>query len=580
QRLDDDDDDDDDVPLEDEIDQDVGYELPLGDIKSVITNGDDGSLEKEWLEFITTDYFTLLNYLNKFNQDMLIILNPTKDEPDFKDYDQSIYLTCTYNSLCCYPSEYSWFYELAFSPQSSIFIHMCQRKYYNKKSRGLSKSIRDLFSEIIKLDQTFEKKIGNIVSELKKFRMVIRNYIKYFFDIINPDKIINRIRLKVSSKEHDLDNRREFFNNLNGEAIIDFKWRTFGKYYYFLIWLIFMAFQICFIIGSLPSSFNTNELRTQLYKVTYIIGFIQLYFEFKQFIWRPSEYIYSIWNLFDLSAYLFPTITSYLWIYHNSNIPVWLISLSCLFLNIKFLLFFRAFEYFGIYFAIIFGVIRRIFPFLMILIFITISFALSFHLLLIPKDLNSLLNPNPTDPNNPWTLSKKYNQISVDGSINSESSIFIEEPDESTNLFTSFFTSLLATYLFLAGDSSSFTKWSPTADNALLMIMVVLFSFLIVIYLMNLFIGILNMNIEKDYDRGSYLVQKAEILAEIELFYLLPSQRRRKDWFPDVINYEVRMDIAQKYVKKSIDDGKWKSDNYLDSEYKDKVLKQLDILEN
>jgi hypothetical protein len=39
----------------------------------------------------------------------------------------------------------------------------------------------------------------------------------------------------------------------------------------------------------------------------------------------------------------------------------------------------------------------------------------------------------------------------------------------------------------------------------------VLFSFLIVVYLMNLFIGLLNMAIEKDKDRVSYLTQKAEV---------------------------------------------------------------------
>jgi hypothetical protein len=61
------------------------------------------------------------------------------------------------------------------------------------------------------------------------------------------------------------------------------------------------------------------------------------------------------------------------------------------------------------------------------------------------------------------------------------------------------------------------------------------FSFLIVIYLMNLFIGLLNMAIEKDNDRASYLAQKAEVIAEIELFYLLPHQRRWKPWFPEIM---------------------------------------------
>jgi hypothetical protein len=62
-----------------------------------------------------------------------------------------------------------------------------------------------------------------------------------------------------------------------------------------------------------------------------------------------------------------------------------------------------------------------------------------------------------------------------------------------------------------------------------------IFSFLIVIYLMNLFIGLLNMAIEEDNERSSYLAQKAEVIAEIELFYLLPHQRRWRTWFPEVM---------------------------------------------
>ncbi|CAB5373308.1 unnamed protein product [Rhizophagus irregularis] len=37
-------------------------------------------------------------------------------------------------------------------------------------------------------------------------------------------------------------------------------------------------------------------------------------------------------------------------------------------------------------------------------------------------------------------------------------------------------------------------------------------------------------------------MQKAEILAEIELFYLLPHQRRWKTWFPEVIHYYADVD--------------------------------------
>jgi len=371
---------------------------------------------------------------------------------------------------------------------------------------------------------------------------------------------------------------------LNGEAIIDFKWRTFGRYYYFLIWLIFIAFQICFIIGSLLLTFITNEIRHQLYTTTIAIGFIHLFFEFRQLIWNPIEYITSIWNFFDLCAYLLPIITSFLWILNN-DVSSWLISLSCLFLNIKFLLFFRAFEPFGIFFAIIFGVISRISSFLVILIIIIASFALSFHLLLTPKDRSKLFddpnNPEFDDPNSPWSLSKKFYQFNQeDKSINPKFAL-IQVPEENTNLFASFHTSLMATYLFLTGDSSSLTQWAPTAENTLMIILMSLFSFLVVIYLMNLLIGVLNTAIEKDRDRASYLVNKAEILAEIELFYLLPHQRRWKHWFPEVIHYKVRIDIARKYFREAIQNGKWVTDD-CPKEYKrhkNECLKELGMLD-
>jgi len=392
-------------------------------------------------------------------------------------------LICAYNSLCCYPLNYSWKKDLKtliLKPQSSIFIKACQK--------GSIKHFKGFYK---RLSMRFNKKILRFS---KRFNKILR-YVP-FFDEESSGKLLNEKTDKDyqyyiylnEEDDLDLDRRKEFFNNLNGEAIIDFKWRTFGKYYYFLIWLMFTAFYICFIIGSLPTTFDTNEIQYQLFVTTITFGLIQLCFELRQFIWDPVEYIYSIWNWFDLNAYLFPIIASWLWI-RNKDLSDVMISLSCLFLNIKFLLFFRAFESFGVYFAIIFGVIRRVSSFMIILVLFIGSFALSFHILLKPKDLvNYLTNPDLNDQNNPWALSKKFNQISEDGVINPKSTL-IEAPEESTNLFTSFDTSLLATYLFLTGDSSSLTQRAPIAENAIIIILMVLFY----------------------NDRASYLVQKAEI---------------------------------------------------------------------
>ncbi|CAB4433395.1 unnamed protein product [Rhizophagus irregularis] len=100
-------------------------------------------------------------------------------------------------------------------------------------------------------------------------------------------------------------------------------------------------------------------------------------------------------------------------------------------------------------------------------------------------------------------------------------------------------------YLFLTGDRNSLSAWSPN-ENPLMIILMIIFSFVVVVYLMNLFIGLLNMAIEADNNRASYLAQKALILREIELFYLFPHQRRWKTWFPDIIYYYADVDKLTK----------------------------------
>ncbi|GBC33529.2 hypothetical protein GLOIN_2v1581148 [Rhizophagus irregularis DAOM 181602=DAOM 197198] len=128
-----------------------------------------------------------------------------------------------------------------------------------------------------------------------------------------------------------------------------------------------------------------------------------------------------------------------------------------------------------------------------------------------------------------------------------------------------------------AGDSSALSNWSY-ADNPSIAILIVLFSLLIVVYLMNLLIGLLNNAIEEDNNRVSYLIQKAEILAEIELFYLLPHQRRWQTWFPEVIHYYANVDKTRIEIERLIKEGEW--DNKEFTEMREKLLEQLQIKYN
>ncbi|CAB4438000.1 unnamed protein product [Rhizophagus irregularis] len=306
---------------------------------------------------------------------------------------------------------------------------------------------------------------------------------------------------------------------------------------------------------------------------------VHLSFEIRQLIFNPSQWIHDFWNLFDMIAYLLPIYTSIHWLVSNelNGQIIQLLSFSCLFLDIKFLLFFRAFESFGVYFAIIVSVGRQIMSFLVVLLIIVMSFAHAFFILLIPRsDYTFEELAKNDDPNNPWNISPAYNQVFDNGTIDSKP-FMVQPPNENTNMFIDYRTSLFAMYLFLTGDSSSLSNWSYKS-NPPLAILIVLFSLLIVVYLMNLLIGLLNFAIEKDNNRVSYLMQKVEILAEIELFYLLPHQRRCQEWFPELIYYFANVDKTREKIKEMINNDEWKTDYF--PEMKQELLNKLNIQHN
>ncbi|CAB4411305.1 unnamed protein product [Rhizophagus irregularis] len=298
-----------------------------------------------------------------------------------------------------------------------------------------------------------------------------------------------------------------FYNWWNFAAIIDFKWKTFGRGYYYLIWLFYTIFYVCY---SLASTLEQKSIPDFYFKLLFIISIIFgstfLIFEIRQILWNYEIYFNDIWNLFDVGAYLLPIITSIIWLINKSQ-PLWLMAISIILLSFKFLLFFRVLEWYGIYFAIIIGVANRVFPFLVLLFFIVLGYAQAFFI---------VLRSNITN-------------------------------DDSNNLFNWFPTSLLAVYKLITGDSGSLSSFTYR-ENPTMTVLLVTFTFFTVIYLMNLFIGLLNLAIGDYNKKEEYLLQKAKIIMEVELFYMLPWQRNNKKWFPDWIYYDIPVTEARKLI--------------------------------
>ena len=150
-------------------------------------------------------------------------------------------------------------------------------------------------------------------------------------------------------------------------------------------------------------------------------------------------------------TYSLPIITSVYWIIDGSP-SIWIMAVSNLLFNFKFLLFFRAFQSFEKYFIIITGVIKIVYPFGIFLFFIVpvLGFAHAFFILLRPSLNYSLDQPTINDdPNNPWNLNNPYYQI--ENGTTAQDASFVQGPDSNTNMFTEYKTALLAVYLFLTG---------------------------------------------------------------------------------------------------------------------------------
>ncbi|PKY57319.1 hypothetical protein RhiirA4_509646 [Rhizophagus irregularis] len=163
------------------------------------------------------------------------------------------------------------------------------------------------------------------------------------------------------------------------------------------------------------------------------------------------------------------------------------------------------------------------------------------------------------------------------GNILNNTTTLIQPPNSNTNLFNWFPTSLLAVYKIITGDSGSLSPWT-FRENPTMTVLLVAFTFFTVIYLMNLFIGLLNLAIGDYNKEEEFLLQKAQIIMEIELFYMLPWQKHNnKEWFPDWIFYDIPVTEVRKLIN-AIDNDKTEFNYYLP--FISKELRELVVIKD
>jgi len=91
----------------------------------------------------------------------------------------------------------------------------------------------------------------------------------------------------------------DLYSEWNGEAIINFKWDHFGKYYYYWYWHTFNIFQFFSVLIIYPSYPKTLPVCV----INFILGAFLLSFEVRKFLFRPISYLLNPMN--HLSKYTF-----------------------------------------------------------------------------------------------------------------------------------------------------------------------------------------------------------------------------------------------------------------------------------
>uniref|UniRef100_U9UU87 Ion transport domain-containing protein n=1 Tax=Rhizophagus irregularis (strain DAOM 181602 / DAOM 197198 / MUCL 43194) TaxID=747089 RepID=U9UU87_RHIID len=134
-----------------------------------------------------------------------------------------------------------------------------------------------------------------------------------------------------------------------------------------------------------------------------------------------------------------------------------------------------------------------------------LGYAQAFFIVLRSNSIN--------DDNDPQNLATKYDFVNPDGIITNTT--IIQDPDPNTNLFNWFPTSLLAVYNLLTGDSGSLSSFTYR-EHSIMTILLVTFTFFTVIYLMNLFIGLLNLAIDDFNKKEEFLLQKVQCSEQYE----------------------------------------------------------------
>ncbi|KAI9019205.1 hypothetical protein CLU79DRAFT_759081 [Phycomyces nitens] len=324
------------------------------------------------------------------------------------------------------------------------------------------------------------------------------------------------------------------------EALLIYKWRMFARNRFFLIYLVYIAYYTLYSIGVAFSKEVFNyDAQTRVISPAHrsclilmmAISFLFITQETRQIMVSRTGYFRLFYNYISLVAVCLPLIATIV-ILSGHAYPVEASAISVLILWLHAIVRLRVLKEFGIMVEIVVQISKRVLPMFALLIFIVFAFAHTFIVLL------------RNEKNGEFAQS-------FDGIIGGTQSFYITSRDPgSENKFRSAGTALKAVWLFVNGDWEAISD-KPVEDQALVTVLGIILSFSTTLILLNILIALMTDVVEEVKRKGKrvWISYLAESLAEIELYWCFPWERRNRKYHPDYIYYVAYVRTIEDYKK-------------------------------
>ncbi|KAI8875468.1 hypothetical protein K501DRAFT_280340 [Backusella circina FSU 941] len=330
------------------------------------------------------------------------------------------------------------------------------------------------------------------------------------------------------------------------EMLVQYKWEMFARSRFYFIFFCHLVYYASYstgvsfpeeLFGYTPGTPLTHPSHFVAIVIMFISGVALLIQEYRQYTLNRLEYFRSFYNYVDVAAFTLPVATFILLRTRDpeSDVLYAVSSVTTLFLWAHGILRLRVFRTVGNLLEIIIQLVGKIFPIIFIMILIVMGFTNAFIVLLRRQD-----DAFFRDQFSGNTTGNVTGGVIGNGTSSSNTDLSNESQQD---LFKDVFFAYTTVWLFIFGYVDPL--FSGNVGNYVMsIILVVLFSFIVVLILFNVVIALMSGTIDEIRKKGNkiWIAHFAAVVSEIELLWGTNATRFSKKNNPTHVYYHANIE--------------------------------------